>query len=415
MDITKWNFLSALLLILLICPIAQTRDILPRRAERIVASPDEIISMSSSMPFNRAVVILNGFSKRYLNKIIVDQTDVSGPIGVSINRMYWRDAFDLIVMEKGLQYEEFSDYILIKGVEDMPTDDEYDNIEVDNIDLERLISTKLFETREVIVSAIFFEANVSKIRQIGSSIFFSNNDSTSTVQMGAGETEGSLLQINGFQDLDFGNLLFVFNALESNQAGEVIACPQITVRSNSAGRIQIGSDFSVSTKDFSGNTVTQFFSTGTIIDVTPEIIELDSVTFISLELDVQKSTTVSSELGIEVKKSSATTSILLLDGEETMIGGLYSKDNSGSRDGVPILKDLPWWFFGLRYLFGSDNENWISKELIIIIRAELVPTLAERINDRLNGVESQDSLKSIIQRYREGLLDNDIPLDETSP
>ncbi|MDP8239794.1 MAG: hypothetical protein P9X24_11955 [Candidatus Hatepunaea meridiana] len=150
-----------------------------------------------------------------------------------------------------------------------------------------------------------------------------------------------MLQLNGFKELDFGSITAVFKSLANDQIGEIIASPQITVQSNNEGHIQIGSDFSVSTKDYSGNTVTQFFSAGTIINVNPHIFTLDTVTFIHLDLDVQKSSASASDLGIEVKKSSAKTSILLLDGEETMIGGLYSKEKAHSRDGVPILKDLP--------------------------------------------------------------------------
>jgi type II secretory pathway component GspD/PulD (secretin) len=42
------------------------------------------------------------------------------------------------------------------------------------------------------------------------------------------------------------------------------------------------------------------------------------------------------------------------------------------------LKDLPGWFFGLRYLFGSDQTIVNKKELVILLKAEIVPTLKER-------------------------------------
>ena len=75
----------------------------------------------------------------------------------------------------------------------------------------------------------------------------------------------------------------------------------------------------------------------------------------------------------------AKTSVLLLDGEETVIGGLYVMEESKSREGVPFLKDLPWWFFGLRYAFGFEAKNVLKKELLILIKAELVPELRQRI------------------------------------
>jgi type II secretory pathway component GspD/PulD (secretin) len=49
------------------------------------------------------------------------------------------------------------------------------------------------------------------------------------------------------------------------------------------------------------------------------------------------------------------------------------------RTGVPFLKDLPWYVFGLRYLFGYDKDQDTKKELVILMKADLVPTLQERI------------------------------------
>ena len=49
---------------------------------------------------------------------------------------------------------------------------------------------------------------------------------------------------------------------------------------------------------------------------------------------------------------------------------------------MPFLKDLPWYVFGLRYIFGFNSDNLVKKELVILIKAELVPTLQERITQK---------------------------------
>ncbi len=59
----------------------------------------------------------------------------------------------------------------------------------------------------------------------------------------------------------------------------------------------------------------------------------------------------------------------------------YENDETKIRNGVPFLKDLPWWVFGLRYIFGSDDIITTKKELVISIKAELLPTLKERLAD----------------------------------
>ena len=46
---------------------------------------------------------------------------------------------------------------------------------------------------------------------------------------------------------------------------------------------------------------------------------------------------------------------------------------------IPILKDLPWWVFGLRYLFGFNSTANSRRELVVLIKAELVPTIEERM------------------------------------
>ena len=62
-----------------------------------------------------------------------------------------------------------------------------------------------------------------------------------------------------------------------------------------------------------------------------------------------------------INKTTAKTQVLLLDGEETVIGGLFLNENTTVRTGIPFLKDLPWWVFGIRYLAGSDEYQHKQK------------------------------------------------------
>ncbi len=71
----------------------------------------------------------------------------------------------------------------------------------------------------------------------------------------------------------------------------------------------------------------------------------------------------------------------MLNGEETILGGLFVNEQTIVRNGIPILKDLPWWVFGIRYLTGSDQTVDKKKELVILLKTELVPTLQERLEN----------------------------------
>ncbi|MFA7290381.1 MAG: hypothetical protein WC055_16015, partial [Melioribacteraceae bacterium] len=155
------------------------------------------------------------------------------------------------------------------------------------------------------------------------------------------------------------------------------------------GRTQVGSDISIKERDFSGNLIDKFYSTGTIIEVTPYIYNQDGLEYVLLKVKVERSSAIPDVISTEIRKTAATTSVLLLNGEETVIGGLFVNEDATSRRGVPLLKDLPWWFFGLKYIFGYDQVTYTKKEIIISIKAEILPTLRERLMLKKDAFEEQ--------------------------
>ncbi len=95
----------------------------------------------------------------------------------------------------------------------------------------------------------------------------------------------------------------------------------------------------------------------------------------------------------EVKKTQATSDVLLLNGEQTVIGGLFINEQTIVRTGIPFLKDLPWWVLGIRYLTGSDQTLNRKKEVIIVIKADLLPTLEQRVDEAEKEHIIQDELE----------------------
>jgi type IV pilus assembly protein PilQ len=189
----------------------------------------------------------------------------------------------------------------------------------------------------------------------------------------------------------FGQATAVFKLFEDEGIGEIIASPSIIVRDKNKGNIQVGSDFSVRTRDFAGNTVEKFFPTGTIIDVTPYIYNEEGINYILLNITVERSSFSQNETTTQINKTNASTQVMMLDGEETILGGLFVNEETTTRNGIPFLKDLPWWVLGIRYLTGSDEKVVRKKELVILLKAELVPTLKERFAhpDTKNLIQSQ--------------------------
>jgi type II secretory pathway component GspD/PulD (secretin) len=66
---------------------------------------------------------------------------------------------------------------------------------------------------------------------------------------------------------------------------------------------------------------------------------------------VERSTFQTSELVTEIRKTTANTQVLMFNGEETVLGGLFVNEEAVVRNGIPLLKDLPGWFFGLQISF----------------------------------------------------------------
>jgi general secretion pathway protein D len=366
---------------------------------------DQIVSLSPNLTFEQAIELLSKVSEKAKGKKIVSTVQLLDPIGIELTNMPYDKALVALVQMKGLIFEEKEDIIIIKRKNEtvLPQRTESTYASVDS--------------REVKISAIFFEADLNAERQLGVDwkILLSKNGldlggnggnpiqptTTGTGTGGTTTTPTQGYQLNATTNFDlggfFGDATAVFRAFETQNIGEIIASPNITTRDRVKGRMQVGTDFSIKQKDFAGNVIESFFSTGAIIEVTPYVYKEDGVDYILLTINVERSSFTPDPTTTEVRKSSATSQVILLNGEETIIGGLYENDQTKIRNGIPFLKDLPWWFFGLRYIFGSDDIITTKKELIISIKAELIPTLKER----LTGLRSTNPVKDELKNYRD--------------
>jgi len=362
-------------------------------------NPDELVTLSASLPFNQAIELLSKVSERFTGKNIVSTVDSKDPIGIEINNMPYDKALVIIVQYAGLMYEEKENVIVVRRKDESEknrTPDNYASV----------------DAREVKISAVFFEQNENATRERGIDwkLLLSGKDINLGTELYTGAnppTTGNETQkqntynITGdgsFQSGNFfGEATAAFKFLESENLGQIIASPNVIVREGQQGRIQVGSDFSVKQLDFAGNIVEKFFPTGTIIEVTPYVYTEDGLDYTLLKLNVERSTFAVGESTTEIRKTSASTQIVMLDGEETILGGLYDNEVTTDRVGIPFLKDLPWWVFGIRYLTGSDKKVTIKKELVILIKAELVPTLKER----LAGPRPLNPIKEDIQKNRQ--------------
>ncbi len=355
--------------------------------------PAELVSLSENIPFDKAVEVLSKVSEKLTGKRIVSTANFKKPIGLEIKNMpYWK-ALTLLTKYNNLQFEEKENVIVIKAKQ---TGGAANNVQPENY--------ADIGAREVQISAILFEANVAKMREQG--INWEGILSQNGLSIGTGLTTLATAQSTGSEtggtstattqkapeftvspDAKFtvgnftGTLTGLFKFFENEEFGNIISRPTVTVRDTKPGRIQIGSDISIKQRDFAGNVIDKFYSTGTIIEVTPFIYNEDGIDYILLKLKVERSSAIPGQITTEIRKTEAETEVLLLNGEQTVIGGLLINTTTTVRRGIPFLKDLPWWVLGIRYLTGYNSDDTVQKEVIIMIDAKLLPTLKERVKN----------------------------------
>ena len=341
-------------------------------------NPDELVTLSQTLPFNEAIALLSKVSESTTGKRIVSTVVSDDPIGFEIESMPYDKALFMIVQYNGFLMEEKEDVIIVKRLqsEEVKPEDIYASV----------------DSREVKISAVFFEVDVQKTKDVGVDwkVLLSQNGlnlgselNTQILSSTDAKATPSQFNLSGAGDFKlgdfYGQATAMFRFFETEGLGEIISSPNITVRDTKLGRIQVGSDFSVLTRDFAGNTVEKFYPTGTIIEVTPHVYKENGVDYVLLNIVVERSSFQRNESTTEIKKTNASTQVLVLNGEETILGGLFVNEEAIARNGIPFLKDLPWWVFGIRYITGSDQTIERKKELVILLKTELLPTLQERL------------------------------------
>jgi general secretion pathway protein D len=439
---------SLLFLFLIIAAIAQlveaqTEQSIERKAKGKIVDQDALVSFKSDVPYTKAIQALGELSKKLDGRLVIDRSPLQGKdktIGINIESMYWKDALELILRSNQLWYIDYPEYMEIASFEEIgkkqgeqaqnpsrdisqtPSSSTVPTIMPPQVAVVVDSSEYFSKVRDISISCVFFDLNRTKLLEegmnfsifrgsnlnLGMNIFGTTNPMATTASTGASSAATTSRLGNEFASATIdptGNNLGVdihaaLEIFEANQIGEVISNSKIPVRSGLSSMLQVGDDFSVLEKDFSGNTVQHFYPTGTILNIKPRIFKVGEMEFIDIQYKVEKSTFEASTVTTIIHKTSTSGSLTLLNGEESYIGGMYSNSETIVRQGVPFLKDLPWWVFGLRYLFGYDNKNIVKRELIVLLKAEILPSLEDRAIKPQTG-------KDIIKRTTEE-MDKDL-------
>lgn len=414
---------------------AVAQRVTPPGGRRVLSyvPPDELVSFLPTTPFDEFVRLINPTFVRVTGKALVDPMDRTDPIGVSLNGIHFIDAFELVLDRHRLDFRESERYFVIQETAAQAVTTDALNMGETMVVPAGASEADLpatADSREIRIDAIIFELNANRFREAGTNwaTLFGETSQSGGTGTGTGGTGGTgesdveiprfsadfgtfFDQLDGFitassDQVDMTVLLRLFRWFETQGYGETVASPSVTVQSGEQGRMQSGSDIPVNLQDFQGNTITQFVSTGIIIDVTPTLIEdpnndenNEEVEFVHMNIKVEKSAGRPTAAGITIDKSDVNTQVLLLDGEQTVIGGLYSTEESTSRKGIPILRDIPL----IKYLFSYNTRSVVQKELVIVLQARVVDSLPSRAGRPLREnlyEEERQTLRERLDRFR---------------
>jgi len=178
---------------------------------------------------------------------------------------------------------------------------------------------------------------------------------TSAVGLALGSVNGSF------------NLDVALSALESSGNGRILSTPRVTTQNNIAAEMTQGTQIPIQT--VANNTVTVTFKDAALtLKVTPQITAANTV-IMNIQLENSAADFSRAVNGIPpINTQRANTSVLLHDGETTVIGGVYLSQEQFTQDRTPGLGQVPL----IRWLFKRDTTNDTNSELLIFITPRIV-------------------------------------------
>ena len=148
---------------------------------------------------------------------------------------------------------------------------------------------------------------------------------------------------------------------------KIISSPKVVTLNNKAAKISQGQSIPYHTTSAEG-TKTQFVDATLSLEVTPHITADGNIGMKILATNNSPGALPAGANAPSINLKSATTELLVKNGETTVIGGIYVDNDTESDSGVPFLMDIPL----LGWMFKSNNKSKTKTELLIFITPRVV-------------------------------------------
>ena len=194
-----------------------------------------------------------------------------------------------------------------------------------------------------------------------------------------------------------GTLKATLSALASKSLLKMISNPSLMVLDNHTATIAVGDQVPVSTSAITSETTTvtsstiQYKDTGVNLSVTPSV-NAGNIVAMQIDQTVTDAGETVKDANNQLKflQRQISSKVAVRSGESIVLGGLIKDNKSSSKEGVPLLKDIPL----VGGLFAQNKSSGGRTELLVIITPRVVRSdvdireVSEDLRERLKGLRA---------------------------
>jgi len=250
---------------------------------------------------------------------------------------------------------------------------------------------------QVLIEATIAEVTLTNDLQYGVEWFFKKGGSqVSLSNLATGAVAPVFPGFNYFFSTN--DIKVVLNALSAITHVNVISSPQLLVLDHHVATLQVGDQVPVPVQQQQStltagapliNTI-EFVDTGVILQVSPRVNTNGLITLdIAQQVSAAVTTTSSTINAPTIQQRRVDSTITVQDGETIALGGLIQDNKSKTRNGIPLLSEIPI----VGNLFASTNNTTTRTELLILLSPRVVRdsqearSMTDELRSRLHALE----------------------------
>ena len=161
------------------------------------------------------------------------------------------------------------------------------------------------------------------------------------------------------------NYTATLKALETAGAAKILSKPKLVTKSGSTARFMVGGEFPVVAAAI-GTAQIEWKEYGIMMDITPTIIHDDRIDM-KIKTELSRLDYNAPVAGYpSVAKRQASSHLQIKDGETMVLAGLIETTQGNTKEGIPILSDIP--ILGVLFSVQKTNDNKTNVLIFVTTR-----------------------------------------------